>query len=114
HFGKGQAIRYYQRFMDQRRVSKGDGLVAQHTLEQILDGDVADDVIDVAIADRIRRMRLTGNARADHFVRVVVQKEHHAVAVGHGAGQGTGFQLEDILDDLLLTGGQGAGLSTGL
>ncbi|MNM99867.1 hypothetical protein D3C81_1124390 [compost metagenome] len=114
HFGQGQAVRHHQRLADQGGVVEGDRLVVQHPLEQVLDGDVADDVVDVAVADRVGGVGLVGDPRADQRIGVVAQEVDDAFAVGHGAGQGAGFQLEDVLDDLLLAGRQGAGLGAGL
>src|SRR5690606_8685912 len=109
-----QAIRHHQRLVHQGRVGEGDRLVVEGALEQVLHGHVADDVVDVAVAHRVVGVGFLGDAGAHVFFGVVEREVQDAVAVGHGAGQGGGFQLEDVVGDVLLGGVQGAGFRAGL
>ena len=102
HLGERQPVRHDQHLVHQVFVLERQGLIVEHALEQVLGIDIADDMVDVAVAHGVGRKRLLGDARADHFVRVVVQKEGDALALRHGRADGARIQLEHVGDHLLL------------
>ena len=88
HFGQRELVGHDENFADQTVIFERNGLVIQHALKQVLGIHIANDVINITIADGVGGKGLFSNPSPDDMVWIVAQKVSNAVAWRHGRGHG--------------------------
>ena len=114
HLGQRQPIGNDEHLVHQLIVVERQRLVVEHALEEILGVDIANHVIDIALAHRVGRERLLCDARTHHRIGVIAQEERDPLALRHRGRHHARVQLEHVGNHLLLTRFQHARTGAGL
>ena len=109
HFGKRQAVRNEGAGLDDAGLLEGDRLVVEDLSQDVHAVDVADDVVEVLVADEEAVVRDGGDLDAYLLLGVVEREEDDVLARRHGRGHEAAFKVEHVLDDGFLLRSKHAG-----